>query len=381
MFLPINYKQKVFSEGVVSEYFTLKRETMRLSKIHAHQSIEKLNNDYYELFPIGEFELSILINQPLIKVLPEITLKNRRDLFTIKFIDNYGDEVFSFEYLGKKSAVIIEGKDSLFDLEISKNIIFDKSLQEVQINILNKEIIINNDISFWRFLLKPNLSVEEIIYDLFILKQRELRGFEYSDKVYDKKIHIKDISDGKEKVEEKWVYLEKGHLYEFKVSFSKWKTFSTKIRSALLQNLKVKTFPSSKKTEIYNQFRKIPFKERHLPNNIFKLMSAWTLDFSDELFMKEIIRTLERSKVYESPLLVSLYTYSRKKFGETFTTRDNFLRVKETSSQRLKRLKELEDQSGQLNDKRFKEDINIRSGEEIVNENIEESKGSELINK
>ena len=137
--------------------------------------------------------------------------------------------------------------------------------------------------------MNPGLPVEEIIYDFFLLKQRELRGFDHRDRVYNKKIHIKDISRGKEKGEEIWFYLENSFFYKFKVSFSKWKTFSTKIRSTLLQSIKVKSFPNSKKTEIYNQFRKIPFKERHLPNNIFRLLSAWTLDFSDENFMKEII--------------------------------------------------------------------------------------------
>ena len=329
----------------------------------------------YKKFYLGEFSFSLPIDDPTIVIRPQVKVVGKQVFYGFILEDYSGVELLKVEYTGKKRFELNEVQDKIFSLEISKNILVKKKPIDLYHDIFGK-IISKNHLSYLDVVKSPRLLLESPIYNFYLLKQRIFFGVDENTYFFKKKNILGKTVKEDESLSTDYIEFHKsGKLYAFKVNYTSWRDSSKKFRSLFLSTLEKSSLRESIVIDNYNTFLSNPYERRSELKNIIYLFSAWSIDFDDVRYLKAMINTLERSKKFSSPLLNQLYDFSIKKFGETFSVRDEITKKYDSSSARFR--KELAEEAKRSD----KDDLNVLeysnqiessvSGEEYLNKNID----------
>lgn len=353
LYLPVSYENKVYKEGINSEYLELPANSRSLMTPKILTLNEKINTSKYRRFTIGDFSFFLPLGDPTIIVHPFVKMVGKDINYGFSLEDYSGVELINVEYSGKRNLNLTKNLDKVFSLEISKNILLKKKPSVLYKDIFNKVIKLN-ETSYFDVIKKPRLLIEEPIYNFYLLKQRSFYGVdENSFFIKGKNIYGKTINNDESMASDYIEFFESGKVHAFKITYSSWRESSTKLKRIFLSSLKKVSFSENDAIENYNTFLSNPYEKRSELKNIIYLFSAWSTNFDDTRYLKAMINTMERAKKFDSLLLKNLYDFSIKRFGETFSIRDEISKKYDSSKARLK--KEVEKEA--LRDERSDTDI------------------------
>jgi len=376
LYLPISYENQVYATGIDSEYLKLPKNIDKLMMPNVVETFGEENvTSRYKKFYLGEFSFSLPIDDPTIVIRPQIKVVGKQVFYGFILEDYSGVELLKVEYTGKKRFELNKLQDKIFSLEISKNILVKKKPIDLYNDIFGK-IISKNHLSYLDVVKSPRLLLEGPIYNFYLLQQRIFFGVDENTYFFKKKNILGKTVKEDESLSTDYIEFHKsGKLYAFKVNYTSWRDSSKKFRNLFLSTLGKSSSRESIAIDNYNTFLSNPYERRSELKNIIYLFSAWSMDFDDVRYLKAMINTLERSKKFSSPLLNQLYDFSIKRFGETFSVRDEITKKYDSSSARFR--KELAEEAKRSD----KEDLNILeysnqiessdSGEEYLDKNID----------
>lgn len=375
LYLPVSYENKVYKDGITSEYLKL---PSNINQVMVPQLLtlkkQALSSKLME-FHIGEFQFDLPVYDPTILIRPHIKLLGKQIFYGFSLEDYSGVEILRVEYAGKKLFKLQHNLDKIFSLEISKNILLKKKPIQIYKDVFRKKVLFNQT-TYFDILKNPALPIEEAIYNFFILSQRNFYDLDKNSYFIDNKnIYIKNIQLDESTATDYIELYENGIVYTFKISYSSWRESSKKFKSIFLSSIIRNKQKDTTIIENYNTFLSNPYGKRAELKNIIFLFSAWSMNFDDSRYLKAMINTLERSKKFSSPLLKELYDFSIKKFGQTFSIRDEITSQYDSSKAKFKKELEQELIRGNKDDLdvlNFKnENEEIQSGEEYLDKNIE----------
>ena len=140
LYLPVSYENKVYTEGINSDYLQLSKSIKdlmvpRVFKLESYPSGLKL-----ERFFIGDFSFKLPIGDPSIVTTPHVRALGKKVLYGFSLHDYSGVELLRIEYSGKKNFNLNKKLDTLFSFEISKNVLLKKKPLSIYNDIFSKEL-------------------------------------------------------------------------------------------------------------------------------------------------------------------------------------------------------------------------------------------------
>lgn len=317
------YPYRLYSKWINGEewnkfYFIEGYSKKLLSPIEV-EVIPAYKEDYAQLwyeFPLRNTRVPLPVRHPLFKTVPLVEYFGDNNPPNIGMVIlNPGDREISRLYTlpGAFSYDHSQGQD-LFKLPFVRNRILKFPLDKLWKDLFTYEITVSS---------KP---LEEMIYDLYILHIRSKLLPKKTTKyglIKDDKAIIEVESPDKDYLQEIVLTNSGGNIYSYLLRTEKNSEASLKLRAKLLDAITFISIDPAFGKILYTEFKALNFARQVDQEGMLYLFSAWTQEMDNQELLKEMIFYLERGRE-NTRQLKPLYAYALKKFGKTFTTRENF---------------------------------------------------------
>lgn len=281
------------------------------------ENIPSYQEDYVQLwkvFPLGHTLIPMPTRHPLFQSVPiiELSSKTIEPNLGIAFSDPGGREISRLYNMPKRLYQDHSQGQELFKLPFFRNRIRQKNLDQLWKDIFSLKIDIKNKI------------VDEMIYDLYILHLRAKilpkETIKYGLVREGKLAMIEMQSHDKDYMVELVMIQSSGTILSYVIKTEKNKPESLSLRAKFLNTISFGPRDEAIGRLLYTEFKQLNYARQVDQEGMLYLFSAWSQNTESQELMKEMIYYLERGQNSKKQL-TTLYKYSFKKYGKTFTTR------------------------------------------------------------
>ena len=279
----------------------------------------KNENQYWQVFHVQNYKVPLPVRHPQLEVTPLIN-KN--------FDNDYVQMGFEFLNSNKKAIAEVkfkEGRDfrknfrpgRLFEIPIFKSELSVKSIREIWSDLFLRKM------SYLKNIQLKEIKYLDLVYNLYILSMRDyyfpkkIKSIRYYKK-YD--VGILEVEGPlSDRLYEEVFFLVEGRIESFSLITKKNDPLVRSLRARYLNQVVFSHTSLKESKKIYGQFRDLTYSQKIHQLGMFYLFSAWSHNFRDKEFLKEIISFLERGEGNYSQLN-QLYIYAFEKYGPEFTS-------------------------------------------------------------
>jgi hypothetical protein len=244
----------------------------------------------------------------------EMTSKNATPHFGIILQDPSGREISRVYTLPNRLYQDHSQGQELFKLPYVRNRILDKKLDEVWRDVFSYKVDIKD---------KP---IDEMIYDLYIVHLRSKllpkETVRYGLIKDGKQALIELLSADKDYMVELVMTMESGSIFSYILKTERNRQESVKLRAKFLESITFSPVDEANGRFLYTEFKQLNYARQVDQEGMLYLFAAWSQNPDSLELLKEMIYYLERGQNTKKQLK-TLYTYSFKRYGKTYTTRQD----------------------------------------------------------
>lgn len=282
------------------------------------EEIPPYQEDYVQLwkdFPIRNTMIAMPTRHPLFQTVPIVEYNgNAIPHFGIILQDPTGREISRVYTLPNRLAQDHSRGQELFKLPYFRRRILNKPVNELWVDIFSYQIKVED---------KP---IDEMIYDLYILHIRSKilpkETVRYGLIKGGSQALVELDSDDKDYMVELVLTQNNGSIFSYILKTERGRAESMKLRSKYLQSINFSPIDERLGRLLYTEFKGLSYNSQIDQEGMLYLFSAWSQNPESVDLLKEMISYLERSHKNKKQLK-PLYEYSYKRYGKTFTTRDD----------------------------------------------------------
>lgn len=365
--MPYRFYYTFQDEGIQSDYFIATKQYESLYKGLSPYEKSRGVTPFWKSIHFQNFQFDIPFDDVSFKVFPRPNISKIQAQPYFDIVDYKNRRVLSVNDFEIEKFNVAIPMDAIFNLPIVTQFIKASSNQEVWLDVLNLNIKIKK-LSLYSYkdikYLLSNYSLPKLGYFLYIYKMREqLFAKDATRIVQNGPFHIMQFFDEANNIGVlKNYFYEKGRIYRATIRYNKNNPDHNVVLDKLVKNLKLNLSRDEESSlAMYNEFRKLKYEKRFEYKGMALLYSAWSHELENEAFYREMIYYLEKGN-YKTAQLFSLYDFAKRKFGKTFSSRDEVLKDDlkakieiETKKERKKQERDLADYqiSGEVD---FKDD-------------------------
>jgi hypothetical protein len=288
-------------------------------KSEALDPIPTYQEDYVQLwkeFPLRNSLIPMPTRHPMFQSVPiiEMTSKNATPHFGIILQDPSGREISRVYTLPNRLYQDHSQGQELFKLPYVRNRILGKKLEEVWRDIFSYKVDIKD---------KP---IDEMIYDLYIVHLRSKvlpkETVRYGLIKDGKQALIELLSADKDYMVELVMTMESGSIFSYILKTERNRQESVKLRAKFLESITFSPVDEANGRFLYTEFKQLNYARQVDQEGMLYLFAAWSQNPDSLELLKEMIYYLERGQNTKKQLK-TLYTYSFKRYGKTYTTRQD----------------------------------------------------------
>jgi hypothetical protein len=300
-------------------YFELSNFREIYLKSEALDPIPTYQEDYVQLwkeFPLRNSLIPMPTRHPMFQTVPiiEMTSKNATPHFGIILQDPSGREISRVYTLPNRLYQDHSQGQELFKLPYVRNRILDKKLDEVWRDVFSYKVDIKD---------KP---IDEMIYDLYIVHLRSKllpkETVRYGLIKDGKQALIELLSADKDYMVELVMTMESGSIFSYILKTERNRQESVKLRAKFLESITFSPVDEANGRFLYTEFKQLNYARQVDQEGMLYLFAAWSQNPDSLELLKEMIYYLERGQNTKKQLK-TLYTYSFKRYGKTYTTRQD----------------------------------------------------------
>ena len=279
--------------------------------------IPSYKEDYVQLwkeFPLRNSLVPMPTRHPMFQTVPIIEMNGKTGTpqFGMIIQDPSGREISRFYTLPNRLYKDQSQGQEIFKLPYVRNRILKKNLNDVWRDIFSYKIDIKN---------KP---IDEMIYDLYVVHLRSQilpkKTVRYGLIKQGKQALIELLSNDKDYIVELVLTMDSGSIFSYILKTEKTKPESIKLRAKFLEAIAFSPVDDANSRFLYTEFKQLNYARQIDQEGMLYLFSAWSQNPDNLELLKEMINYLERGQNTKKQLK-SLYTYSFKRYGKTYTTR------------------------------------------------------------
>ena len=296
----------------ISNYKDIYLTPVELDEVPPYQE------DYVQLwkdFPIRNTMIALPTRHPMFQTVP-IVENNGKGIPHLGMIilDPTGREISRIYTLPNTLTQDHSRGQELFKLPYVRSRILNRPINELWVDIFSHQIKVEEK------------SVDEMIYDLYILHIRSKilppQTLRYGLIKNGSQAMVELNSDDKDYKVELVLTQNNGSIFSYIIKTEKNRPESMKLRSKYLQSVTLSPIDERLGRLLYTEFKQLSYNSQIDQEGMLYLFSAWTQNPESPDLLKEMISFLERSHKNKKQLK-PLYDYSFKRYGKTFTTRDD----------------------------------------------------------
>lgn len=346
--VPYHFYSLALNEGIDSEFLKINKVNGPYVKAGEYKfdGVKGIYNDdqkNWKLFHFHHFKIPLPIRHPYFLVVPDLRTGHDPPELGARMLTPHS-KILRASFHTKKSAKFIlplEGS-KIFNLPAFRNYILKKKQKEIWKDLFKKDISLK-EFSIFNFNILKEASYKELVYNLFILNMRtkifpkEAIRIGYFSKrrigIVETHEEVDSIIKDNYKVEHIY-FLKEGVIHKVSLKTKSFELVSESFRQRFINKVEFTGSNTEDSIPIYNEYKKLTYRQRLDQEGMIYLFSAWTHDLENENFLREMIQFLERGKkniVHLQPL----YDYAYRKYGSNYS-RDGEL-LKETAQKRLER--------------------------------------------
>lgn len=282
------------------------------------EEIPPYQEDYVQLwkdFPIRNTMIAMPTRHPLYQTVP-IVENNGNGIphFGIILQDPSGREVTRIYTLPNRLTQDHSRGQELFKLPYFRKRILNKPVNELWVDIFTYQIKVED---------KP---IDEMIYDLYILHIRSKilpkDTVRYGLIKNGSQAMVELASDDKDYMIELIMTQNNGNIFSYIMKTERNRPESMKLRAKYLQSVTFSPIDEGLGRLLYTEFKQLSYNSQIDQEGMLYLFAGWTQNPENPDLLKEMISYLERSHKNKKQLK-PLYEYAFKRYGKTFTTRDD----------------------------------------------------------
>ena len=310
------YSQWINGKGYDRYYAIQNYRTILLGPVEI-ENIPPYQEDYVQLwkeFPLGHTMIPMPTRHPLFQSIPiiELSSKTTEPNLGIAFSDPGGREISRLYNLPKRLYQDHSQGQELFKLPYFRNRIRRNSLDQIWKDIFSYKIEVKE---------KP---IDDMIYDLYILHLRSKilpqETIKYGLVKEGKLAMIEMLSNDKDYMVELVMIQSGGTILSYALKTENKRPESLKLRAKFLNTISFGARDEAIGRLLYTEFKQLNYARQVDQEGMLYLFAAWSQNTENQELMKEMIYYLERGQNSKKQLS-TLYKYSFKKYGKTFTTR------------------------------------------------------------
>ena len=283
----------------------------------ALDSIPSYKEDYVQLwkeFPIRNSLVPMPTRHPMFQTVPIIEMNGKSGTphFGMIIQDPSGREISRFYTLPNRLYKDHSQGQEIFKLPYVRNRLLKKNLNDVWRDIFSYKIDIKD---------KP---IDEMIYELYIVHLRSQilpkETVRYGLIKEGKQALIELLSKDKDYIVELVLTMDSGSIFSYILKTEKTKPESLKLRAKFLHAIDFSPLDEANSRFLYTEFKQLNYARQIDQEGMLYLFSAWSQNPDNLELLKEMINYLERGQNNKKQLK-SLYSYSFKRYGKTYTTK------------------------------------------------------------
>lgn len=296
----------------ISNYNPIFLSPTELAEIPPYQE------DYVQLwkdFPIRNSMIALPTRHPMFLTVPIVESAGKGvPHFGIILQDPTGREISRVYTLPNRLMQDHSRGQELFKLPYFRNRILKKPISELWVDIFSYQIKVED---------KP---IDEMIYDLYILHIRSKilpkDTVRYGLIKNGSQAMVELASNDKDYMVELVLTQNNGSIFSYILKTERNRPESMKLRAKYLQSITFSPVDEAIGRLLYTEFKQLNYARQVDQEGMLYLFAAWTQTPDNVDLLKEMISYLERGQNNKKQLK-TLYNYSFKRYGKTFTTRDD----------------------------------------------------------
>lgn len=368
--MPYRFYYTFQREGVQSAYFLATDTNIRLFEGLTAYDQKSGETPFWKSVHIQNFKLDIPFKDVTFNLFPVPTILNRKTIANFDIVDHQLNRVVRAEIEDIEKFNNAIPMDELFGLPIMTKFIKGSTNQQVWLDVLNlnirvKELDLLNYKNI-RYLL-DNYSISKLGYFLYIYKMRQKVFVSNATKIVQNgPFHIIQSFENEKSPYVEHFFYDKGRLYKVTFRYNKNHPDHIVILNKLAKNIRLKLSRDEESSlAMYNEFRHLKYQNRFDYKGMVLLYSAWSHEMENAAFYKEMIYYLEKGS-YQTSQLFNLYDFAKKKFGKTFSGRDEILKNDLKAKIEMEAAKEAQKKERDLADYKIDGDVDFQNDDQKI---------------
>jgi hypothetical protein len=371
---PYYYYNKIINNDYNSQWFSLNNfNESFLTPVGKIKLAEPNlgNDDLWRKFHIKDVNIPLPYKNPFFFVAPIFNYdkESKKTNFGISVFGNSKLEISKVFFVNNRILPSVIRSQKLFKLPISTEILKNISFEKIWKDIFVK------DISKWE------IPYSELLYNLYLLQLRSVilpDKFKSFGLIDDKTAVIELYSIDKDYKSELILTKRRGLIYSYLIVTDLNNEESQVLRYKYLKEISFRPSSEVLSPILYKEFKALEYKDQVGQIGMMYLLSAYSHN-DDALYLKEMIRYLERGERNQTPLK-RLYEYANERYGSTFANK-LIQGIELEEDLMLKRNIEIENRKKieELSQKEIQTDNNEQTDEEIFQEKLDQAKENKKI--
>ncbi len=370
--MPYRFYYTFQDEGIQSDYFLATSNSSSLIKGLAPYEQSRSVTPFWKSVHYQDYEFDLPFNDVTFQLFPAPSIYKGEVRPYFDIVDYQLRRVLNVTDMSVSRFNNSIPMDKIFSLPIVTKFIKPASNKQVWLDVLNLNLKMKK-VSLFSYsgvkYLYENYPLSKLGYFLYIYK---LRSNLFSSKatkiVQNGPFHVISFFDkeGESQGGVENLFYEKGRLYRMAFTYNRNYPEHQVVVNKLLKNMKLSLSRDEESSlEMYNEFRKLSYQKRFEYKGMVLLYSAWSHELENSSFYKEMIYYLEKGQ-YKTAKLYNLYDFAKKKFGQTFSSRDEILRTDLKAKIELESKKEDEKKERDLADYQIDGDTEFKSEDDKI---------------
>lgn len=377
---PFHFYNEVLENGLDSPFLSLEKKSKVFHKGGPYRMVKMTGlygeeEQYWKKFHFSHFEIPFPVRNPIYRITPIIEKKFWGEELGLQYRNPQGKLIGEFRIQNVFDFKFNFNKNKIFELPFFKRRILKRNNEQLWKDIFTKDIQLpkfdtsklSKSIETYK-----EISYDRMVYNLFILNMRSLiftKDIKELSWLGSKKFGIVEmVSEAKKKdkmelYREEVIYLLlQGKIYSIRLKTRLNDIVAEALRKRLINNIEYRTSTEDSSISIYEELKVLPVARKREQEGLIYFFSAWTHKMKDVLFLKQMIRYLEKVKELRKPLR-PFYDYAYRTFKSNFSKEGDLLL--ETEQEKLKRKMEEELETEVQN---AKKEIDVESNTAFENE-------------
>ncbi len=347
-FAPYHFTSVAINDGLSMPFLNLEKIDRSLVELQEYDMgapvAETESQELWDSYQMGDLKLELPSRHPLFLMGPHIISKGEEEKFGLKYLDRNGRVLLELMPEGSQKWETHIGLDAIFNLPIFVSYLQNIGRDQIWRDIFEHKVVdpLAEVHSIGDFSKLFDRSYEQMLYDLYILTQRERYlpkgqvrlALDQKNQAWIEVDHSEMV--GEERIyREEWVLVSRlGRIHRFLIKSRINNVSSSLLRSHFLRSLEYRPSDPDLTKIMHSRFQKLDLKAKTGQEGLTLLYCAWSHSPDQKEFLREMIQYSERGEKNEG-LIGSLYNYAFKKYGTNFSQIGD--KLLETASERLKR--------------------------------------------